>query len=111
MIKSIQEHFHSSNIKYAAGLHSSNILSKAQINQVQDVSQKVIMHCPYSIAKAMDGLFKYNGNRTWFAPALSLWDHLINHSFHSMGIREKNGSHAKTQPLFQQMILSQVDSA
>ena len=36
---------------------------KAQINQVEDVSQKVTLHRPNSIAKAMDGLFKYNGNR------------------------------------------------
>ena len=32
-------------------------LSKAQIKQVQDVSQKVTLHRPYSITKATDGLF------------------------------------------------------
>ena len=52
-------------------MHSLNILSKAQINQVQDVSQKVTLHRPNSITKAMDGLFKYNGNRASFARALS----------------------------------------
>ena len=36
---------------------------QAQINQVQDVSQKVTLHRPNSIPKAMDGLFKYNRNR------------------------------------------------
>ena len=38
-------------------------LSKAQINQVQDVSQKITLHRPTSITKGMYGLFKYNGNR------------------------------------------------
>ena len=40
-------------------MHSLNILSKAQINKVQDVSQKVTLLRPNSITKAMDGLFKY----------------------------------------------------
>ena len=40
-------------------MHSLNILSKSQINQVQDVSQKVALHRPNSITKAMDGFFKY----------------------------------------------------
>ena len=31
---------------------------QAQINQVQDVSQKVTFHRPTSVTKAMDGLFK-----------------------------------------------------
>ena len=35
---------------------------QAQINQVQDASQKVTLHRPNSITKA-DGLFKYIGNR------------------------------------------------
>ena len=52
-------------------MHSLNILSKVQMNQVQDVSQKVTLHRSYSITKAMDGLFKYNGNRAWLARALS----------------------------------------
>ena len=42
---------------------SLNILSKVQINEVQDVSQKVTFHRPISITKAMGGLFKYNRNR------------------------------------------------
>ena len=33
-----------------------NILSKAQINQVQDVDQKITLHHPNLITKAMDGL-------------------------------------------------------
>ena len=41
-------------------MHSLNILSKAQINQVQDVSQKVTLYRLNSISKAMDGLFKYD---------------------------------------------------
>ena len=47
-----------------------NILSKAQINQVESFSQKVALHRPNSITKAMYGLFKYNRNRAWFARAL-----------------------------------------
>ena len=43
---------------------SLDILSKAQINLVQDASQEVTLHLPNSITKAIDGLFKYNGNRT-----------------------------------------------
>ena len=39
-----------------------NILSKAQINQIQDNSQKITLHRPNLITKAMDGLFKYYGN-------------------------------------------------
>ena len=35
----------------------------SQTNQVQDASQKVTLHRPYSITKAMVGLFKYNENR------------------------------------------------
>ena len=33
------------------------------INQVQDASQKVTLHRPNSITKAIDGLLKYNGDR------------------------------------------------
>ena len=40
-----------------------NIFSKSQINQVKDVNQKVTLHRANSIAKAMDDLFKHNGNR------------------------------------------------
>ena len=36
-----------------------------------DVSQKVTLYRPDPITKAMDGLFKYNGNRAWCARALS----------------------------------------
>ena len=48
--------------QFAAGsfmriwVESLNILSKAQINQVQDVHQKLTLHRPNSITKAMDGL-------------------------------------------------------
>ena len=52
-------------------MHSLDILSKAQINQVQDAIQEVILHCPNSIIKAMAGLFKYNGNCAQFTRALS----------------------------------------
>ena len=41
-------------------MHSLNTLMKAQINQIQDVSQKVTMHRAYSNTQAMDDLFKYN---------------------------------------------------
>ena len=37
--------------------------SKAQINQVQDVSQKVTLNHPNLIIKAMDGWFTYIRNR------------------------------------------------
>ena len=68
-IKSIQEHLRQrlqtvpTSYMLQFPLHSLKILRKAQINQVQDVSQKVTMRRPYSITKAMDALFKYNGNR------------------------------------------------
>ena len=52
-------------------MHSLDILSKAQINPVQDVSQKITLHRPNSITKGMDGLFKYDENRVLFARALS----------------------------------------
>ena len=45
-------------------MHSLNILNEAQINKVQDVSQKSTLHRPNSITKAMDGLFKYNSQGT-----------------------------------------------
>ena len=57
-------------------MHSLSILSKAQINLVKHVSQKVALHCPDSLTKAMDGLFKYIGNRAWFARELSYSGHL-----------------------------------
>ena len=44
--------------------------SKAWINQVQDVSQKVTLHHPYSITKVIDGLSKYKGNCARFASVL-----------------------------------------
>ena len=35
------------------------------------------LHCPtLAPTKAMDGLFKYIGNRAWFARGLSYWGHL-----------------------------------
>ena len=40
-------------------MHSLRILSKAQINKVKQVSQKVALHRPDSLTKALDGLFKY----------------------------------------------------
>ena len=36
-------------------MHSLNILRKAQLNQVENVSQKVTLHRPNSITKAMGG--------------------------------------------------------
>ena len=42
----------------------------------EHVSQKVALHPSDSLTKAMDGLFKYIGNRAWFARALSYWGHL-----------------------------------
>ena len=43
-------------------MHSMNMLSKAQINQVQDARQKVTLQRPNS-TKAMGGLLKYNRNK------------------------------------------------
>ena len=51
-------------------MYSLNILSKPQINEVQDVSQKIMLHSPNSITKAVFGLFKHNGNHAWFTRAL-----------------------------------------
>ena len=36
-----------------------------------NICQNFTLHRPNSITKAMDGLFKYNRNRAWFARALS----------------------------------------
>ena len=44
-------------------MHSLSILSKAQINLVKYVSQKIKLQRPNSQTKAMGGLFKYIGNR------------------------------------------------
>ena len=71
-------------------MHSLNILSKAQINQVQDVDQKVTLHRPNSIIKVMDGLFKNNENPACFPRKLVGTSQ--NHSFHSMCIRENGMS-------------------
>ena len=38
--------------------------------------KKTTLHRPNSLTKAMGGLFKYIGNRAWFARALSYWGHL-----------------------------------
>ena len=43
-------------------MHSMNILSKAQIIQVQNVNQKVTLHRPYSLFEAVDDLLKYTRN-------------------------------------------------
>ena len=42
-------------------------------NNLEDnyVSQKTTLRCPNSLNKAMDGSFKYVGNRAWFPRALS----------------------------------------
>ena len=37
------------------------------------VKKLYTLHRPDSQTKAMDGLFKYIGNRAWFARALSYW--------------------------------------
>ena len=45
-------------------------------NKLRYVSQKTTLRRPNSLTKAMDGFFKYIGNRAWFARALSYWSHL-----------------------------------
>ena len=40
------------------------------------MSVKTALRRPNSLTKAIDGLFKYFGNRAWFARALSYWGHL-----------------------------------
>ena len=57
-------------------MHSLGVLIKAQINLDKHVSQKTTLRRPYSLIKAMDGFFKYIGNRAWFTRALSYWGHL-----------------------------------
>ena len=57
-------------------MHSLGVLIKAQINLDKHVSQKTTLRRPNSLIKAMDGLFKYIGNRAWFTRALSYWGHL-----------------------------------
>ena len=41
--------------------------SKAQLNEIQNVSQKVTLHCPYLLPMAVNDydLFKYNENCFW----------------------------------------------
>ena len=56
--------------------------------------------------KAMDGLFKYNGNRARFSRASGV---ISNCSVHSTCIREK--WHVIRKPLFLKMSLLKVDSA
>ena len=41
-----------------------------------NISIKTALRRPYSLTKAMNGLFKYIENRDWFARALSYWVHL-----------------------------------
>ena len=62
------------------------IFNQAQINLDKYVSQKTTLPHPNSLTKVMDGLFKYIGNRTWFACVLSYWGHLETACF---------GAHAK----------------
>ena len=38
--------------------------------------KKTTLRLPILLTKAMNGLFKYIGNRAWFARALSYWGHL-----------------------------------
>ena len=49
------------------------------------------MRRPNSLTKAMDGLFKYIGNRAWFARALSYWGHLETARFGARA-QEKNST-------------------
>ena len=54
-------------------MDSMDILGKAQINYVQNFSQKVTLHRPNSLTKGIAGLFKYKINCGWFAQALNKW--------------------------------------
>ena len=49
---------------------------KQSANKLKYVSQNATLYRPNSLTKAMDGLFKCIGNRTWFARGLSYWGHL-----------------------------------
>ena len=53
--------------------------------------KKTALGRPNSLLKAMDGLFKYIGNRTWFARALSYLGHLEAPHFGAR-IKEKNNT-------------------
>ena len=75
-----------------------------QINQVLDVNQKFTLHRPNSITKVIDGLFKYNGNRAWFACALSYWGHLKIIHFIACAY-EKNGMLSENPAFFIQISL------
>ena len=74
-IKSIQEHLHQllqtvSPSKMLAISLCLDVLFRhfnQSTNQVQDANQKVTLHRPNSISKAVDGLFKYNGNRVQYS--------------------------------------------
>ena len=83
---------------------------KAQINQVQDVSQKVTLHRPNSLTRWMA-----NSNKLEIAPdshvrkACGVISNplILEHVQH----KRKIACHAETQPLFLQMSLPKVDFA
>ena len=70
-------------------MRSLRFLIKAQINKDKYVSQKTTLCRPNSLTKAMDGLFKFIGNRAWFTRALSYWGHLETACFEAHA-EEKN---------------------
>ena len=52
-------------------MHSEHFKQKHNYNKSKDVNQNVTLYRHNSLVKAMYGLFKYIGNRAWFACALS----------------------------------------
>ena len=89
-------------------MHSLRFLIKAQINSEKYVSQITTLRCSYSLTKAMDGLFKYNVNRGWFALALSYWDYLETTRLEHVQKR-KIARHTQSKLLFLQMIKFKLD--
>ena len=75
--------------------------AKRKYNKSKDVNQNVTLHCHNSLIKAMYGLFKYIGNRTWFARAFSWWDHLRTVNFRTRakenGMLFKNPNFVRTK--------------
>ena len=53
------------------------------------MSVKATLRRPNSLNKAMDGSFRYIGNRAWFVGALSYWGHLETARFGARA-KEKN---------------------
>ena len=70
-------------------MHSLRYLIKTQTKTNMSV-KKMQLRRPNSLTKAMVGLFKYTGNRAWFARALSYWGRLETIRFGARALDENS---------------------